>query len=213
MEKYISELNNEELVKVFNANKKLQERVLDDMIESEMYWIGEELDYLKPSLNDWSIGTCQHNYLKVGDSAEFIANLLALQEDYGLFSDSEKHIITDTEALKERLWNLEGPSEDDFEDEEREFDEEAFDRAVEEYEALEAELEDQFEEAVKDLAEAVARKYSDRLDYFYNHKAQLDYFLEFYSSERLDDNYYIDTTNTDNPYELFQDVAYTKSFK
>lgn len=212
MIKRISELTNEELKEVFAANSKLQENVLDDMIESEMYWVSEELDYLKPSLNDWSIGACQHNYIKVGDSSEFIDNLLALQEDYGFFSDSKKHIITDTEALRDKFFNMEGPSEDDFEDEEGELDEEAFDRAVEDYEALEVEVEDRYEEAVKELAEAVAHKYTERFDYFYTSEAQESYFLEFYAQERMDDTYYIDT-EADEPFELVEEVSYKKSYK
>lgn len=203
----ITEMNNEQLTEVFNANRKLQEKVLEDMIDSEMMWIGEELAYLKSSLKDWSIGTCQYNYIKVGDSQEFIAKLKDLQQDYGLFSDSEKHIITDTEALADKYFNMEGPYEGDFEDYED------YEEALEVYEQEMDELEEQFEEAVEALAEAVADKYTERLDYFYASEAQLNYFLEFYANERLDDNYYIDTTNTANPYELFQDVAYTKSFK
>jgi hypothetical protein len=205
----IKEMNNEQLTEVFNANNKLEEKVLDDMIESEMFWIGEQLDYIRSAMKDWSIGPDNRSYITVRDSEAFIEGVIVMDESVPLFSDKNKVIIYDTKAKFDEYRAMEEPQEEDFEDEEGELDEEAYNKAWEAYDNAE----EQIEELVRELAEEVVYEMVKRLEYCYDSEARLDYFLEFYAHERLDDNYYIDTTNTDNPYELFQDVAYTKSFK
>jgi len=59
----INELNKDELTKVFEVNQKLQHDVMDDMQEEEIYWVGEQLDILKSTLQNWEIGVNQNNYI------------------------------------------------------------------------------------------------------------------------------------------------------
>lgn len=205
----IKEMNNEQLTEVLNANSKLEDRVLEDMLESEMFWIGEQLDYIRSSMKDWSIGPDSRSYIKVGDSEAFIEGLVEMDESVPLFSDKDKVIIYTTKEKFEHYQLMTEPYEGDYEDEEGELDEEAYNKAWEQWDNAEEEI----EELVQELADEVVHQMVKRLDYCYSSESRLDYFLEFYAQERLDENYYIDTTNTANPYELFQDVAYTKSYK
>ena len=114
----IKEMNNEQLTEVFNANNKLEEKVLDDMIESEMFWIGEQLDYIRSAMKDWSIGPDNRSYITVRDSEAFIEGVIVMDESVPLFSDKNKVIIYDTKAKFDEYRAMEEPQEEDFEDEE-----------------------------------------------------------------------------------------------
>jgi len=184
--KYIEELTKEELTKVFEANHKLQNDVYDDMIDSEMHWIGEQLDYLRDGLSDWSIGAYNHNYIRVRDNSKFIDGLIKMDKEVPLFSDEDAKQIYAVEKLRDELY-------------EKDVDDEDYD-----------EVEEGFEEMVHELAEEVTRAFTKRLDNCAERQYQLEYFLEFYVESRLEkDLFYI----KDDSYELFEDVAFTKSYK
>jgi hypothetical protein len=185
--KFISELTTEELKQVFKANHKLQGDVYEDMIDSEMHWIGEQLDYIRDSLRDWSIGAYGHNFIKIKDTDKFIAGLIKMDNGIPLFSDKDAKQIYEVEKLRDSFYNKDSDDED--------------------YEEVEEEL----EEAVKELAEAVVDKFTQRLYDCSNSDYQLDYFIEFYCDSRLEqDLVYIDD-ETDS-FELFEDIGYTKSY-
>ena len=128
--KNLNELTKEELIKVYKCNDKLQEAVLDEYMDTEMFWIGEMLDYLKHSLSSWSIGFSnrnQHLKIKSGYENRFIEGLKKLQKDMCFFSDKNAHYIEDAENGKMRVEDLrrevlyqfdkfvEFPSNDDLE--------------------------------------------------------------------------------------------------
>jgi hypothetical protein len=186
--KYIEELTKEELKLVFKANYKLQTEVYEDMVDSELYWVGDQLDYIRGSLRDWSIGANNYNYIKVKDNSGFIDGLIEMDKGIPLFSDKEAKQIYEVQELRDRFYEM--PSDEDG------------------YE----ELEEEYEAAVQELAEAVTRQFGRRLDDCSNSEYQLDYFIEFYAESRLEkDLFYID--DEDDSYELFEDVAYIKSYK
>src|SRR5437764_5217530 len=147
----IKEMNNEQLTEVFNANNKLEEKVLDDMIESEMFWIGEQLDYIRSAMKDWSIGPDNRSYITVRDSEAFIEGVIVMDESVPLFSDKNKVIIYDTKAKFDEYRAMEEPQEEDFEDEEGELDEEAYNKAWQD----DDNAEEQIEEVGRELAEEV----------------------------------------------------------
>lgn len=184
--KYIEEMNKEELIKVFEANHKLQNDVYDDMVESEMHWIGEQLDYLRDGLSDWSIGAYNYNYIKIKDNDKFIAGLIKMDKEVPLFGDEEAKQIYEVEKLRDEFYNKDCDDED-YED-----------------------VEEEYEGAVQELAESVVKAFTRRLNDCGEHKYQLDYFFEFYADSRLEkDMFYIEN----DTYELFEDVSFTKSYK
>lgn len=115
--KLLDELTKNELEKVFERNTKLQSEVMDFMAESEMHWIGEQLDYLRDTLVSWSIGQCNRNqHITVGDPWRFVCALAKLQEDIPVLgqeyderieavleTDDEEKIESEAQALADAL--------------------------------------------------------------------------------------------------------------
>jgi hypothetical protein len=191
--KFIEEMNNEELTQVFNANQKLQEQVLEDMIDSEMYWIGEKLDYVRDSLSDWSIGTGQRNYIKVNHNylKEFLEGLIEMDKSVPAFSEKKAEEVIGKFEQAHNLYYYADVDDYNYE-----------------------ELEDKAERAAQEAANELAEQFDRDLDHIYADENQLIYFLEFYADARMADveaeTYYI--IEEEGTFKLYQDVSYTKSF-
>ena len=71
--KYINELTDNEKRALIENNSALANMVYDDMIENEMYFITEQLDYIRDGLRDYSIGAYNRNIIIVSDAVEFFA--------------------------------------------------------------------------------------------------------------------------------------------
>lgn len=184
MKKLISELTREELVKVFNGNEKLRTSVYDDFVEGEMSWIGDHIDYIKDSLNDWNIGTYNRNYLKISDCREFLNGVEQIQKDFCLLSEDEEDLLSKAVNVADTHYESEMYSD--------------------EYYQLENEMED--------LSNKVAQKLINHWESNLNCSKETleDYFVEFYSEERMiDEDYFVDTDS----YELFEEVHFIKSYK
>ncbi|QIW88608.1 hypothetical protein P59_239 [Bacillus phage P59] len=185
--KFVEEMSQEELVKVFNANEKLQNEVLEDMIDSEMHWIGEKLDYVRDSLSDWSVGTCQRSYITVKKMNSFLQGLIEMDKSVPAFNDEKAaEVIGNLQKAFDAYYYAEVEEEDD--------------------------LEELAEKAAQEAADELAAQFDRDLNYLYSHDAQLSYFLEFYADARMDDpeTYYI--IEEEETYKLYQDVSYTKSY-
>lgn len=187
MEKrYVEELSKEELVKVFEANARLQEAVYEDMVDSEMFWIGEQLDYIRDSLDSWSIGSYNHNYISVKDNDGFINGLIEMDKSIPLFSNEAAEQIYEVERMRDEFY-IKDCYDEDYED-----------------------AEEKLNEAVKDLAEEVVRQFERRLNDCADNDNMLEYFLDFYYDARIEPGtMYI----KDNSYELYEEVFYIKSYK
>lgn len=182
--RYVEKLSKEELVKVFEANAELREAVYDDMVDSEMFWISEQLNYIKDSLQDWSIGVYNHNYISVKDIDGFIDGLIEMDKAVPLFEDAKQ--IFEVERMRNEFYNKNCYDED--------------------YEEAEEEL----EKAIKDLAQEVVKQFEKRLAGCLDRDNQLEYFLDFYYDARMESgSMYIQ----DDSYVLYEDVSYTKSYK
>jgi hypothetical protein len=189
--KYIEEMSKEELTNVFNANSKLQNDVLEDMIDSEMHWIGEKLDYIRDSLSDWSIGTGQRNYIKVNTDrlTDFLHGLSEMDKGVPAFNDEKAaEVIGNLEAAYNAYYYA--------------------DAYAHNYE----ELEEAADRAAQKAADELARQFDRDLSYLYDTENQLDYFLEFYADARMDDEetYYVIVE--EGTFKLYEDVSYTKSY-
>lgn len=184
----ISELAPVELKKVLANNMKLQYAVSEDMLESEMFWVTEQLDTLSAdgALSSWSIGQCnrdQHIRVREGKESEFIDNVLAIQGDYCFLPDKDNAYIQETADLIEKWRNVDMYS-DEFDD-----------------------LEEVIEQRIEEIADKIRDQFTHILDGLLDDGIQEDYFLGFYVEERMDSDFYID-----EDYVLYENVAYTRSY-
>jgi len=181
------------LTEVFDANPGFQREIMDDMAESEMFWIGEQLDELKPHLSSWSIGQCnraQHITVQMGHEAEFIEAMNKLQSDYGIFGeDGEKE-------LRQAVKTIEEYHETDVMTD-------RFDK-----------LSDEVDGYARKFARMLCDHYTRILDgYCLDDDNAREYFIEFYSECRMDgDEYVIFDEDGDTDWTLHKDVAYTKTW-
>jgi len=86
------EKNHKEILKV---NGKLFKEVEDDCIDTEMMYISEQLDILRYSLSDWSIGSYNRNYLDIRDYTEFVLAVKEMEDSIPALHDDYKSFIDD----------------------------------------------------------------------------------------------------------------------
>ncbi|HBF1820635.1 TPA: hypothetical protein KNT04_002614 [Clostridioides difficile] len=84
-------LNDDELLKVYKKNTKLQLEVRQSYQESQTYIINFTLDYIRDSLCSYSIDFDGNNYIKIKNKRKFI---------FGLKSANSKYRFLDNEGLK-----------------------------------------------------------------------------------------------------------------
>ena len=168
MKKYrlLRELNQDELKRVFENNNKLQVEVIEDIEESEMFWISEYLDPIKKSLSDWSIGFHNHNYIKIKDTRLFLEGLELIQESFELLRGSL------TEEIKKVIEKLNVLYDMDYNN--RNYHN----------------LEDWIDNKVECLANELVKSFNSLTDY--NSGDIESYFLDFYVEERMHKDFYID---------------------
>lgn len=188
MRQYIENLSVEDQKKVFAENQKLQNEVLDDMIDSEMYWIGEHLDEIRDSLSDWSIGTGERCYIRINDSKVFvfIDGMKNLQADYCILADKDEPKLSAAMDLLDARDNADYYSDEFYE------------------------LEEKLNVAAQEIADIIAQYYQETLNFMFDSKTQKEYFTDFYIEERMDEeSFYIE----EGSYTLYEDVSYTKEYK
>jgi hypothetical protein len=184
--KKLNELSKEELLKVYEINEKLQHEVIEDYQEDTIdFTVGEMLDYLRKSLNNWSIGFYQNNYITISDNKLFLEGVLKATKNNGLLDETEKETILLINKIIEKIDIFEGMDWDNNN-----------------YDKLEAWI----EEKVELIRCKVLKEFNTLTTIDYNYMEE--YFIEVYVEERMDkDDYYIN----DN-YELFKHIEYEKSY-
>lgn len=182
--KYLNELNSEELKLVFENNSKLQEEVFNDMFENANYWNEEYLSCWERGAIDYCIGWDRGTYFEVKDRQGFIDGLKKAQKTFGFLVDEWNEKINYTEHLISRLNNL-----------------------VYWDEVNEERLNNRIDELIEKLETACYKRLMSEYESCFDSENQLDYFLEFYSSERMDDSFYVDEN-----YTLYEHIDYVKSY-
>ncbi len=95
----IEELTMDELEKVFNENDKLQRKIGESFIDTEMFYISDMLNCIRESLRDWDVGFYDNAYIRVKSEKTYklYNGIEKLQNDYGFFSEEEvyKNILID----------------------------------------------------------------------------------------------------------------------
>ena len=164
--KYIHELTDNEKRTLIEENSALQNMVYDDMIEGEMHFITEQLHYIAPGLRDYSIGSYNYNYITVGNSVKFLDGLETLQKNYcTLPDDMNDEIKRVLEARDRYLYN---------------------DMSYDNYYMLG----DWLDQKAQYFADCITNYFSSCLDP--THDDMIEYFIDFYADERMDETYYIE---------------------
>ena len=162
---FIKDMSNEQLKKVFEANERLRSLVLENSLETEMFYITKQLDYFRKSLKDYSIGTYQSNYITVKDNGKFIRGVEEMENSIPLFNYKHK-------TLKKALLILEKYENENM--------------YTKKFDKLEAQL----DEIVEELSNDVAQRFTDILDNCED--TILEYFLDFYAEVILNKDCYVD---------------------
>ena len=68
-------------------------------------------------------------------------------------------------------------------------------------------LENRIDELIEELENACYKRFMDEYEYCFDSKNQLDYFIDFYAAERMDNDFYVDEN-----YIFFEHVNYVKSY-
>lgn len=164
--KYINQLTDNEKRELIENNGALQIMVYDDMIDCEMDFITEQLNYIAPGLRDYSIGSCNYNYLTVGNSVKFLDGLETLQKNYCTLPDAMNDEIKRVLTACERFYLMDYNNKN--------------------YDDLDAWI----DKKAQHFADCIAKYFTRCLDL--SRADMIEYFIEFYADERMDKSFYID---------------------
>lgn len=163
--KYINQLTDNEKRELIENNSALQNMVYDDMIENEMYFISEQLDYIRAGLRDYSVGAYNNNIIIVSDALKFLDGLETLQKNYCTLPDAMQPEIDRVLAARDRFYLMSYNSKN--------------------YDMLDAWI----DEKAQYFADCITDYFSSCLDP--SRADMIEYFIEFYADERMDKSYYI----------------------
>ena len=181
--KNFKDLNVDELKLVFENNSKLQEKVFEDMFDNAAFWCSEYLNCWKGGI-DYCIGWDRGTYFECTDKNSFLDGLEKAQETFCFLADEYNKTIKYCRELINRLNNL-----------------------VYWDEVNEERLNNRIDELIEELETACYERFMSEYEYCFDSKNQLDYFLEFYANERMDNEFYVD-----GDYMLFEHIEYVKSY-
>ena len=173
--KYIHELTDNEKRELIESNAALQNVVYNDMIDGEMDFITEQLNYIAPGLRDYSVGSYNYNYLTVGNPVKFLDGLEKLQQYYCTLPDRMTTEINTVLAARGRFCEMNYNNKN--------------------YDLLDAWL----DQKAQYFADCITDYFSRCLDPA--HDDMVNYFIEFYADERMDETYYIENG------ELYQTIT------
>ena len=181
----LNELNRKELVKVFENNSKLREKVFNDMFENADFWNGEYLDCWKRGAISYSIGWDRGTFFRILNEDLFLDGLEKAQKDFGFLADQYNETIKYCRELVERFDNI------------------SYNLSMENEERMR----NRIDELLEELENACYKRFMEEYEYCFDTDNQKEYFIDFFSSERLDENFYI---NED--FELFEHVEFVRNY-
>jgi hypothetical protein len=163
--KYIHELTDNEKRELIENNSALANMVYDDMIENEMYFISEQLNYIAPGLRDYDIEPYNRNIIIVLNALKFLDGLETLQKNYCTLPDDMQPEIGRVLAARDRLYSMSYNNKN--------------------YDMLDAWI----DEKAQYFADCITDYFSACLDP--TRDDMINYFIEFYADERMNESYYI----------------------
>lgn len=186
MKKFVKDLTDEELEKVFQKNSKLQEKMWDALQEEKMEMQKDEgeclLDYKS---NSFSIEDNYSSfYLKLRDGKKFLETTdLKEAVEYGCITEEDKK---KAEELLDKYYNTTPFNTENYE-----------------------EVDDITLEEIDKLATKILKAIEDRLHCYEDtcEEEVIDYFLDATNNFVFEDCY------IDDNYIMYEDVAYTKCYE
>ncbi len=163
--KYIHELTDNEKRELIKNNSTLANMVYDDMIENEMYFITEQLDYIRAGLRDYSIGAYNRNIIIVSDALKFLDGLEKLQQYYCTLPDNMTTEINTVLLARDRFRSI--------------------DMSYNNLYNLSVWLDQKAQYFADCITDYFSRCLEPSRDDITN------YFIEFYADERMNESYYI----------------------
>lgn len=163
--KYINQLTDDEKRALIEGNNALANMVYYDMNENESIFISEQLNYIAPGLRDYSIGSYNYNYMTVGNSVKFLDGLETLQKNYCTLPDDMNDEIKRVLEARERFYLMSYNNKN--------------------YDDLDAWI----DKKAQYFADCIAEYFTSCLDP--TRDDMINYFIEFYADERMDESYYI----------------------
>ena len=164
--KYIHELTDNEKRALIEENGALQIMVYDDMIDNEMDFITEQLNYIRDGLRDYEIGPYNRNIIIVSDALKFLDGLETLQKNYCTLPDDMNDEIKRVLEARERFYLMDYNNKN--------------------YDDLDAWI----DKKAQYFADCITDYFSRCLEP--TRDDMINYFIEFYADERMDDSFYID---------------------
>jgi hypothetical protein len=163
--KYIHQLTDDEKRELIETNGALANMVYDDMIDCEMDFISEQLNYIAPGLRDYEIGPYNRNIIIVSNALKFLDGLEKLQKNYCTLPDDMQPEIDRVLAARDRFY-LMGYNNKNYDD-----------------------LDAWIDKKAQYFADCITDYFSSCLDP--SRADMIEYFIDFYADERMDDSYYI----------------------
>lgn len=163
--KYIHELTDNEKRELIENNEALANMVYDDMIENEMYFISEQLDHIRDGLRDYSVGPYNRNIIIVSDALKFLDGLEKLQQYYCTLPDSMTTEINTVLAARDRFRSRDMSYNNLYN------------------------LSVWLDQKSQYFADCITDYFSACLEP--SHDDMINYFIEFYADERMNESYYI----------------------
>lgn len=175
--KKIADLNREELKIVWGKNSQLREEVRKACEENDMYWIDEILAHINKSLDDWSVGFYNNNYINIKNGHKFLFELNSVCKKFSFLSEEDLKSTEYAIALINKLQCMD-------------FENKRFNMLENKINSLVKKLEEKVIEEFNNMTEPLAEEYL------------LENFIEFYVDAYLnDDEFYID-----NDYILYEKI-------
>ena len=187
--KYLNELTNDELLKVFENNEKLRYEVAEDFQDSQIHYVEEILHCFKKHLRNWSIGFGSLNFIHVKEDEHnsFLEGLKQANTDYGFTGDETDEKIE--KALK-LIYEI--------------------DQVPYENETEYSRLETLYDELFEDIVDDVTKVLNDLTEYP-NKETLKDYFIGFYEECRMDkENMFV--YSAEGKYTLYEEIQYIKDY-
>jgi hypothetical protein len=163
--KYIHELTDNEKRALIENNSALANMVYDDMTENEMYFISEQLDYIRAGLRDYDIGPYNRNIIIVSDALKFLDGLETLQKNYCTLPDDMSDEIKRVLDARDRFRSIDMSYNNLYN------------------------LSVWLDQKAQYFADCTTDYFSRCLDP--SRDDMISYFIEFYADERMDESYYI----------------------
>lgn len=162
MKVYLSDLSVQELEKVLENNKGLQELIRGRTSHSEGLFVDEQLGYLKDSINDYAISPYQYSYISISKPLDFIYDVRRLERAVPVLSEKDEGFLEKPLEIAHQLWAKGNYSE---------------------------ELELEFKESVIELRDIVLERLISQLEYGESDEAVRNYFFEVFIPYESDGMY------------------------